>query len=702
MSFDKTKVMRGAERLLAQGKIRAAIVDYKTIVNEDPKDYSTLNLLGDLYAKAGDSAEAIACFTQVADHYGKQGFAQKAIAIFNKISRLDPDSLEVSRRLAHLYKARGSVAEARTHFNAVAARLTADGKSDEALEVWKELASLDPQNSDIYLKIGDAASHDGLTDEAVAAFSEAGRRLASKNQPEAAAAAFARALEIRFNDIAGLGGLVGCLVKLGSTDEAVSRLESVLEAEPFNREVLYLLVDCYIDSRKPAEAERAVIRLVEKEPANYPKFLDVVEVYVKNEDLQSAARILTMSSEHLLSGGQAEDLLRWIEEILARNPEHIEGLRLLIRYCGWQRDESGLKSALERLVSAARESGSVDDERFALAQLAQIAPHDKATSSRLKQLNSLAGIVSVESPFDRDEFPRAVPVFENLDSYHELEEGTVMLASEELVHHYAGSETDGPEDMYLEESEAPFEASAAYEPTGFAAEGEDAGSSENFTRVKTPGDRARLASELESIEFYIEQGYQDLAEKSLSALESEFGPEDEITAMRSRLPGGLAQQEANEAESNGAEPTENLYDIRNELGMEDSEPGATGDFETCYQMGTAYMEMGLLEDAIREFQDAFSLVKTGFDSPRFFSCCNLLGHCFMEKGMPNISVMWYRRALDAADLHVNEQHGIRYELGNAYEKAGDHDKARELFEEIYANDVEYRDVSERVRVLQPA
>ena len=95
MSFDKIKAMRNAERFLAQGKIRAAINEYKRVVESDPKDFSTLNMLGDLYAKASDTQEAVKCFTHVAEHYGKQGFSQKAIAIYNKISRLSPESLEI-------------------------------------------------------------------------------------------------------------------------------------------------------------------------------------------------------------------------------------------------------------------------------------------------------------------------------------------------------------------------------------------------------------------------------------------------------------------------------------------------------------------------------------------------------------------------------------------------------------------------------
>ena len=116
MSFDKVKAMRNAERFLSQGKIRSAISEYERIVENDPKDYSTLNTLGDLYVKNSEANEAVVCYTKVAEHFSKQGFAQKAIAIYNKISRLKPHSADVSEKLAKLYQLKGSFAEARSHY----------------------------------------------------------------------------------------------------------------------------------------------------------------------------------------------------------------------------------------------------------------------------------------------------------------------------------------------------------------------------------------------------------------------------------------------------------------------------------------------------------------------------------------------------------------------------------------------------------
>src|ERR1043166_3721216 len=98
MGFDRAKAMRNAERFVAQGKIRSAIDEYKSVVENDPRDIATLNMLGDLHAKNADKKEAVRCYLLVAEHYSSQGFSQKAIAIYNKISRIQPDSIEVTTK----------------------------------------------------------------------------------------------------------------------------------------------------------------------------------------------------------------------------------------------------------------------------------------------------------------------------------------------------------------------------------------------------------------------------------------------------------------------------------------------------------------------------------------------------------------------------------------------------------------------------
>ena len=145
--------------------------------------------------------------------------------------------------------------------------------------------------------------------------------------------------------------------------------------------------------------------------------------------------------------------------------------------------------------------------------------------------------------------------------------------------------------------------------------------------------------------------------------------------------------------------TFDLNEIRSEFGLDEAETIDDSDYDTHYQTAVAYHGMGLLEEAIKEFQLAVSLVVPNDGTRRFFDCANLLGHSFMQKGMANLALKWYKRTLETADLSDDEKQGLWYELAGAYEADGDTANAGKYFEQVYAENVNFRDVRARVKNL---
>lgn len=120
------------------------------------------------------------------------------------------------------------------------------------------------------------------------------------------------------------------------------------------------------------------------------------------------------------------------------------------------------------------------------------------------------------------------------------------------------------------------------------------------------------------------------------------------------------------------------------------------DYDTRYNLGIAYKEMGLLDEAIAEFQLASK------DETRLLECCSMLGLCFLEKGMPEIAIKWFEKGQGAPGRSDEEYNGLRYDLAQAHEAAGNTERALELYMDIYRVNARFRDVRERVRGLQAA
>ena len=102
----------------------------------------------------------------------------------------------------------------------------------------------------------------------------------------------------------------------------------------------------------------------------------------------------------------------------------------------------------------------------------------------------------------------------------------------------------------------------------------------------------------------------------------------------------------------------------------------------------------------RSFKLSASLVKAADGTSRFLQCCNMLGHCFIQKGMPEAAVLWFKKGLSAPGHSEDEYQALRYELASAYEQLGDLKQAREFYTEVYGVDVSYREVAEKLSQLR--
>ncbi len=118
------------------------------------------------------------------------------------------------------------------------------------------------------------------------------------------------------------------------------------------------------------------------------------------------------------------------------------------------------------------------------------------------------------------------------------------------------------------------------------------------------------------------------------------------------------------------------------------------DFETHYNLGIAYKEMELYDEAIQEFR----LVAR--DPGRALACADLLGLCYLAKSDPGAAIREFRAGLDVRGHPPESYYGLRYDLSLAYETNGDLERALESFQALQSDDEGFRDVSARVQELR--
>ena len=134
---------------------------------------------------------------------------------------------------------------------------------------------------------------------------------------------------------------------------------------------------------------------------------------------------------------------------------------------------------------------------------------------------------------------------------------------------------------------------------------------------------------------------------------------------------------------------------------EDAEAGASEveDPETHYNLGVAFREMGLMDEAIGELQKVCHAIDKGIAFAQPMQAYTWLAQCLVDKGVPAASYRWYEQALKIA-TDEQQRLSLHYDLANACEAAGDSASALRHFMEVYGSNIDYRDVAERIKTLR--
>jgi tetratricopeptide (TPR) repeat protein len=176
------------------------------------------------------------------------------------------------------------------------------------------------------------------------------------------------------------------------------------------------------------------------------------------------------------------------------------------------------------------------------------------------------------------------------------------------------------------------------------------------------------------------------------------GAELAYPQRQSGPPAVAADEPSSQAAADNINPL--LSDVFQEFKQEMEAGTATEqDPETHYNLGLAFKEMGLVEEAIGEFQKVCQAIDQGQPFSQTIQAYTWLAHCLVSKGVPEASFKWYQRALLAAP-NEEVKTAIYYELGQAYEAAGQKAEALKCFLEVYASNIDHRDVAERIRGLK--
>ena len=280
----RDQLLRSAEKHIAKGKFEPALKDYLRVVEDNPRDISTLNKVGDLYVRMNRGFDSIPFFTRIAEVCSLDGFFLKAIAIYKKINKIDPSRLDVYERLGDLYTRQGLTQDSRTQYQILADHYQKNNLPREAITAYKKMAAVDPNDLKIQVRLADLYRSVNELEEAVMQYGLVGSMLLRRGAHEEAAAVFQKALELSPQDAAARNTLVRSLLAQKNPGAALA----ILKAAPRTADSLALMAEAQFEIGQKADAVRTAEQAVALEQEHMGARLALCRSHLAEANFEAA------------------------------------------------------------------------------------------------------------------------------------------------------------------------------------------------------------------------------------------------------------------------------------------------------------------------------------------------------------------------------------------------------------------------------
>jgi tetratricopeptide (TPR) repeat protein len=429
LTFDRDATLKRAEKLLRQGRLDLAIPEYLRVVVENPRDWSTANTLGELYARAGQTSEGIEQYRRIAEHFVEEGFYPKAAALYKKILKLSPDDEATQMQLADISARQGLLADAKSYLNAIAARRRARGDRRGIAEVVVRLGTIDPTDFEARILAARTLEEMGEPESAADRFKALHDDFREKGRIEEALDALKEFVRLNPLERDARATLAKAALETGDLNGAREFLDEHSAGE--DPELLFRLAEIELGSGELHKARTFLDRLLTADPSRRVEVFDIGWSYIDKRPETSFVCIDAGVSASL-AAAEYEEACAKLREFATRAPGQIPALLRLVEVCVDGGLEASMYEAQELLTDAYLAANQAAEARVIAEDLVAREPWEAAHIDRFRRAlvmlrvsdpdTLIAERLSGQAPFmAHDPFfepppppaePRSEPVFE--------------------------------------------------------------------------------------------------------------------------------------------------------------------------------------------------------------------------------------------------------------------------------------------------
>lgn len=706
-----------------------ALALYKKVLNINPSNSGALYSLGELSEEKGLATDAIKYYLATADSLQKEGKKDQLLDIYEKILSLSPSNVPLRNKVAEIFMKEGLKSDAFKEYVYIARLYDEKQDFQKSMEYYKKILDIQPLNKEAVLGVSYIYEKTGEVDRAIDHIKKADEKF-----PEDAEIIF-RCAELS-------------IVK-GDAGSAKNYLCRITEKEPSNIKARRLLGEIYLKEGQKEKAWMEYLPVLDEMilEEKFEVAIEFLENFKDVEKLETGKRLVSLYRQLGENDKVSSELVSLGDAMLNEKEQKDEAVSCYREALEITPGNDNIQAKIDEIIGEPEPQLEPQTEKEAVSE--QISVKGDRTADEiftesdifyryglLSEAKRLLEELKLREPENIDMHARLKSIYMDTSDNESFVTECLILNvlyakigdienAEEML---KDANTVCPDDPRLLERAGK----STFESTSHAAPPEEKFA--DVAREKTIGD---FEEEIAEADFYARQGLMVEAQKILERLHNLFPDDLGITERLNELgnmefPGAMETFETPEISQEGAldkeetherriteevpQPEKEEYEevsfteedmmeaqempeptldndvmeifqefkkgLEKELGDQDS--------ETHYNLGIAYKEMGLLDDAIKEFQTAKE------DPARFLHSASMLGVCYMEKGLYQLAIDVLNIAVKNIDIKDESYWAIKYDLADAYEKNNNFKESLEMFTEVYGWNAKYRKVTEKM------
>ncbi len=702
--IDRIKIIEQAERFVKAGKLKEAIVEYERLSSTDPDDVGTLNVIGDLCIRTGQTERAVRSFIRVAEEYEKRGLYSQALAIRKKIYKITPNNLEYAQNLADLYGQQGFLSDAKAEYLKIAERYIKDNKLQDAIQVFEKAVRLDKDDFDLKKALAGLYREQGQIEAALDQLNEIAESQMAQGRLDAAEGILQEALTLKPAETRSLVNLVEIYRRQNLAPKAIALIEANLTIDPGNVQLLNLLGNFYFDSGDIKKAEDVFMSIINGHPMNVNARIKLGRIEILKDKLDQAFELFEPLINSLLKKHKDEKAIGLIGLILESQKPHLPALECLASIYRANKEEKKLEVVVRAMLDELRRQGAKDKMMPLLTELRQLRPEDPGIADEAKAVRRDLGLPLDEGQPGANDLSEKdkLAVDETLaqaDLY--MQQGLVRNARrilENIRFRYPDNSQIMKKIAVLEEIRTHIdeeelrrrvEKATAMESKVKDKVTQDRHAEERRRGVGSFGSEAVEGDKISTADIFAETDiipFINIETGELKFYELKDQVADELRMLRT----AFEQQTQGELTQLERDLSNIVADFKNDFKTKIDHPTS----DTHYQLGLAFMDQGLYADAIDE------LTLASKDKNLAMDAFTAMSHCYRQKRSFQDAEKWLKKALALAKEGSDQYFALEFEMAELWEQAENKDKALSLFKEVLSWNPGFRNITLRVDTLE--